>query len=112
MQTLIELLDFLQKHPNSTIASLVGYWHGTETGNRVAQIAAQEFLLAREHIEDEIQDAILQLKRLHITELISRQIDEDRQNKTKDGSKLKKLLDLKQEISNLWINEWKIERKT
>lgn len=101
MQTLIELLDFLQKHPNSTIASLVGYWHGTETGNRVAQIAAQEFLLAREHIEDEIQDAILQLKRLHITELISRQIDEDRQNKTKDGSKLKKLLDLKQEISNL-----------
>ena len=63
-------------------------------------MAAKEFLLNHEQVETEIQDAILQLQRLHITELISKQIEEDRNSKTKDGSKLKKLLELKQAIGS------------
>jgi len=63
-------------------------------------MAAKEFLLNQEQVETEIQDAILQLQRLHITELISKQIEQDRHSKTKDGSKLKKLLELKQAIGS------------
>lgn len=100
VQFLIGTLEFLKKNPSSNTASLIGHWHGTEMGEQIARMAAKEFLLNHEQVETEIQDAILQLQRLHITELISKQIKEDRNSKTKDGSKLKKLLELKQAIGS------------
>lgn len=100
VQFLIGTLEFLKKNPSSNTASLIGHWHGTEMGEQIARMAAKEFLLNHEQVETEIQDAILQLQRLHITELISKQIEEDRNSKTKDGSKLKKLLELKQAIGS------------
>ena len=100
VQFLIGTLEFLKKNPTSNTASLIGHWHGTEMGEQIARMAAKEFLLNQEQVETEIQDAILQLQRLHITELISKQIEQDRHSKTKDGSKLKKLLELKQAIGS------------
>lgn len=100
VQFLIGTLEFLKENPTSNTASLIGHWHGTEMGEQIARMAAKEFLLNQEQVETEIQDAILQLQRLHITELISKQIETDRNSKTKDGSKLKKLLELKQAIGS------------
>lgn len=95
---LLTILECFKKMPTMSTAALLGHWHGTREGNTLASLAAQEFLLSDNHAELEISEALHQLRKLHISRLIQDQIAMDRSSSSKDGSKLKELLELKKTL--------------
>ncbi len=97
---LISVLERLQNTPNISTAALLGYWHDTPEGGQLAKLAAQEFLLCNDGAELEIDEAVQQLRKLHIAQAIQKQIKTDRESGSKDGAKLKALLELKKQLIN------------
>jgi DNA primase len=97
---LISVLERLQNTPNISTAALLGHWHDTPEGSKLAGLAAQEFLLCNDSAELEISEAVQQLRKLHIAQAIQKQIKTDRENSSKDGAKLKALLELKKQLMN------------
>lgn len=95
---LIAMLECFKKMPTMSTAALLGHWHDTREGNTLAGLAAQEFLLCDSHAELEISEALHQLRKLHISRLIQNQIAMDRSSGSKDGSKLRELLELKKTL--------------
>ncbi len=95
---LIAVLECFKKMPTMSTAALLGHWHDTREGNTLAGLAAQEFLLCDSHAELEISEALHQLRKLHISRLIQNQIAMDRSSGSKDGSKLRELLELKKTL--------------
>jgi DNA primase len=95
---LIAMLECFKKMPTMSTAALLGHWHDTREGNTLANLAAQEFLLSDNHAELEISEALHQLRKLHISRLIQNQIAMDRSSGSKDGSKLRELLELKKTL--------------
>ena len=95
---LIRVLERLKNTPNISTAGLLGYWHDTPEGSKLASLAAQEFLLCNDGAELEINEAVQQLRRLHISQAILNQIASDRESGSRDGSKLKALLELKRQL--------------
>ena len=95
---LISLLELLKENTQFSTAALLGHWHGTQEGSKLALIAAQEFLLPAKDTVLELKETIKQLRKLHISQAIHKQIELDRRNASKDGSNLKKLLDLKKQL--------------
>lgn len=95
---LIKVLDCMRDNPNTSMAALLGYWHETPEGSKIAQLAANEFLLCDDGAELEIEEAMLQIRKLYISQAIEKQIANDRQHGSKDGAKLKRLLDIKKQL--------------
>ncbi|MBL4608170.1 MAG: DNA primase [Pseudomonadales bacterium] len=96
---LINVLECLQNTPNISTAALLGYWHDTPEGSKLASLAAQEFLLCNDSAGLEVNEMIRQLRKLHIAQSVTRQIASDRENNSKDGTKLKALLELKKQLN-------------
>lgn len=97
---LISVLECLQNTPNISTAALLGHWHDTPEGSKLAGLAAQEFLLCNDSAELEINEAVQLLRKLHIAQAIQKQIMTDRESSSKDGAKLKALLELKKQLMN------------
>ncbi|MDJ0877659.1 MAG: DNA primase [Halieaceae bacterium] len=55
---LLELLELLQRRPESTLHMLLGHWYGTEEGELLSRLASQERLIPPEGIENEFIDTI------------------------------------------------------
>ncbi|HEX4975920.1 MAG TPA: DNA primase [Pseudomonadales bacterium] len=98
IKLLLDILAAFKKAPAMSTAALLGYWHDSQEGRVLAGLAAQEFLLSDNHAELEINEAMLQLRKLHISKLIQDQIALDRQTGSKDGSRLRDLLELKKTL--------------
>jgi DNA primase len=61
MALLRELLQLLQKRPDSSTAMLLGHWYGTTEGRLLSQLAGQERLIPSEGIERQFTDTMLKL---------------------------------------------------
>jgi DNA primase len=94
---LLELLEYLAAHPHASLASLLGRWHATEEGEQLAVLAAREFLLAQDHMHDEVADA---LRRLHLVK-VEQELEILIRDKIPDTGRLRELLHLKQELSRV-----------
>lgn len=95
---LLAVLESFKNNPAMSTAALLGYWHDSQEGNVLASLAAQEFLLSDNHAELEVSESLHQLRKLHISKLIQEQIARDRRSGSKDGSKLRDLLELKKTL--------------
>jgi len=58
---LVELLELLQRRPESTTHMLLGHWYGSAEGELLNRLASQEQLIPAEGIENEFIDTINQL---------------------------------------------------
>ena len=55
---LIELLELLQRRPESSTAMILGHWYGTPAGEQLNRLASQERLIPAEGIENQFRDTI------------------------------------------------------
>jgi DNA primase len=55
---LLELLELLQRRPESNTAMILGHWYGTPAGQRLNQLASQERLIPAAGIEEQFRDTI------------------------------------------------------
>ena len=55
---LLELMDLLQRRPESTTHMLLGHWYGTTDGELLNRLASQERLIPAEGIEKQFLDTI------------------------------------------------------
>ena len=55
---LLELMDLLQRRPESTTHMLLGHWYGTGEGELLNRLASQERLIPTEGIEKQFLDTI------------------------------------------------------
>lgn len=55
---LFELLELLQKRPDSSTAMLLGHWYGTSEGKLLSHLAGQERLIPNEGIEQQFTDTM------------------------------------------------------
>jgi DNA primase len=55
---LLELMDLLQRRPESTTHMLLGHWYGTREGELLNRLASQERLIPTEGIEKQFLDTI------------------------------------------------------
>ena len=58
MALLIDLLELLQRRPESNTAMILGHWYGSPAGERLNQLASQERLIPAEGIEKQFRDTI------------------------------------------------------
>ncbi len=56
-----ELLDLLQRRPDSNTAMLLGHWYGTPEGELLSRLAGEERLIPREGIEKQFTDTLATL---------------------------------------------------
>lgn len=56
-----EMLQLLQRRPDSSTAMLLGHWYGTPEGQLLNQLAGQERLIPTEGIEQEFADTMTKL---------------------------------------------------
>ncbi|GAB5413372.1 MAG: DNA primase [Congregibacter sp.] len=71
-----DILDLLQKRPESSTGMLLGHWHGTEEGELLATLAGQERLIPADGIEHQFRDIIRRLSALPLRQRISDEITE------------------------------------
>ena len=58
-----QLLELLQRRPESSTAMLLGHWHGTDAGRLLSRLAGQERLVPTTGIEQEFTDTVHTLVR-------------------------------------------------
>ncbi|MAT93533.1 MAG: DNA primase [Halioglobus sp.] len=58
-----QLLELLQRRPESSTAMLLGHWHGTDAGDLLSRLAGQERLVPTTGIEQEFTDIVHTLVR-------------------------------------------------
>lgn len=63
-ELLLELLTLLHENPGLSTPSILGAWHGTPIGERLAELAASEFLIPNEGVGSEWQGILQQLRRI------------------------------------------------
>ncbi len=93
---LLELLQLLHENPNLSTPALMGAWHGTELGDRLAELAASEFLTPDTGVSLEFQGLIAKLKIQAIQQKIDAIHRELATNPT--GELLRNLSELKREL--------------
>jgi len=59
---LLEVLTLIQENPGLSCQALLGAWHGTPLGERLAELAASEFLTPQQGLQQELQDVIKRLE--------------------------------------------------
>ena len=58
IRLLCDLLELLERRPDSTTHMLLGHWYGTEDGELLSRLASQERLIPAEGIENQFIDTI------------------------------------------------------
>ncbi len=59
-----ELIELLQRRPESSTAMLLGHWYGTPEGTLMSRLAGQERLIPAEGIEQQFVDTMAKLARV------------------------------------------------
>jgi DNA primase len=59
-----EIVELLQRRPDSSTAMLLGHWYGTAEGELLSRLAGQERLIPGEGIEQQFRDTVAELRRL------------------------------------------------
>ncbi|MCL4106178.1 UNVERIFIED_CONTAM: hypothetical protein GTU68_058484 [Idotea baltica] len=72
---LLELLDLLQRRPESNTAMLLGHWYGTTEGEMLSRLAGEERLIPKEGIEQEFLDTLKALSLLPERSKFTAQVD-------------------------------------
>jgi DNA primase len=70
-----ELLDLLQRRPESNTAMLLGHWYGTPQGDLLSRLAGQERLIPTEGIEQQFCDTMEALSALPHKSKLAAQVD-------------------------------------
>lgn len=70
-----EMLELLQKRPESTTGMLLGHWHGSTEGEMLTSLAGQERLIPAEAIEQQFSDILRRLTSLPLRRRIVEEID-------------------------------------
>ncbi len=70
-----ELLDLLQRRPDSNTAMLLGHWYGTPEGELLSRLAGEERLIPREGIEKQFTDTLAALAQRPQRSKLSARVD-------------------------------------
>ena len=95
-----QLLEHLQRRPESSTAALLGHWYGTEEGELMSRLASQERLIPSEGIEQQFVDTVSMLSRRTTSADLAASFDKLRGTNYADLSELEKL-QLKEKLSQL-----------
>jgi hypothetical protein len=97
----IELLNLLLQEINSeqdcSLAYLLGRWHNSVIGEKLAKLAARPLLVSTEMLRQEFIDALFTLEMT----ALERQIDEALTQANPDPAQLKALLSEKSSLANI-----------
>ena len=85
-----ELLELLQRRPDSNTAMLLGHWYGTTEGELLSQLAGQERLIPTEGIEQQFIDTIATLAELPQRSKLDQQVDKLKLTNYAEMSELEK----------------------
>ncbi|MCZ6828725.1 MAG: DNA primase [Gammaproteobacteria bacterium] len=88
---LIELLELLQRRPESNTAMILGHWYGTPAGERLNQLASQERLIPAEGIEKQFHDTIELLMQHPKRQNLDARVDKLKDKNYAEISELEKL---------------------
>lgn len=88
---LCELLQLLQRRPDSNTAMLLGHWYGTPEGDLLNRLACQERLIPSEGIEKQFLDTIKLLLRQPKQQNFQATVDKLRDRNYAEISELEKL---------------------
>ncbi len=88
---LLDMLELLQRRPESTTHMLLGHWYGTVEGELLNRLASQERLIPAEGIENEFADTIDQLVQHPERQKFEAQVDKLKSRNYADISELEKL---------------------
>ncbi len=88
---LLELLELLGRHPESTTHMLLGHWYGTEQGELLNRLASQERLIPPEGIENEFLDTMNRLLNHPKAREFEARVDKLKHRNYADISELEKL---------------------
>jgi DNA primase len=89
-QLLRELLQLLQRRPDSSTAMLLGHWYGTEEGKLLSRLAGQERLIPTTGIEQQFIDTMSALAHLPHQSKLAAQVDKLKRTNYADLSELEK----------------------
>lgn len=89
---LLELLDLLQRRPESNTAMLLGHWYGTAEGDLLSRLAGEERLVPKEGIEQEFIDTLTALSLLPERSKFTAQVDKFKDLNYAEVSDLEKQL--------------------
>jgi DNA primase len=89
---LVELLDLLQRRPESNTAMLLGHWYGTTEGDLLSRLAGEERLVPKEGIEQEFIDTLTALSLLPERSKFTAQVDKFKDLNYAEVSDLEKQL--------------------
>ena len=88
---LVELLELLQRRPDSTMHMLLGHWYGSPEADLLNRLASQERLIPPEGVEKEFADTVEKLAS-HPNHLnFEAQVDKLKHRNYADISELEKL---------------------
>lgn len=88
---LVEVLELLQRRPDSTTAMILGHWYGSDAGELLNQLAGQERLIPAEGIEKQFRDTIELLIQHPKRQILGARVDKLRDRNYADISDLEKL---------------------
>jgi DNA primase len=85
-----ELLELLQRRPDSSTAMLLGHWYGTPQGELLNQLAGQERLIPTAGIEQQFLDTMSALAQLPQRSRLAAQVDKLKLTNYAEVSELEK----------------------
>ena len=88
---LVELLELLERRPESNTHMLLGHWYGTEAGELMYRLASQEQLIPADGIENQLNDTIDILLQYPNKQSFDARVDKLRSKNYADISELEKL---------------------
>ncbi|MCX2983370.1 DNA primase [Halieaceae bacterium IMCC14734] len=88
---LVEVLELLQRRPDSTTAMILGHWYGSDAGEVLNQLAGQERLIPAAGIEKQFSDTIELLIQHPKRQILGARVDKLRDRNYADISDLEKL---------------------
>ena len=88
---LVELLELLERRPESNTHMLLGHWYGTEAGELMYRLASQEQLIPADGIENQLNDTIDILLQYPNKQNFDARVDKLRSKNYADISELEKL---------------------
>jgi DNA primase len=88
---LVDLLELLKRHPESTTHMLLGHWYGTPESELLNRLASQERLIPAEGIESEFNDTIKTLVEHPEQQIFDARVDKLKHRNYAEISELEKL---------------------
>ena len=86
-----DILELLQRRPESNTAMLLGHWYGSPQGELLNRLASQERLIPGEGIEKQFRDTIKVLRQAPLRQNFDAQVDKLRDRNYAEISELEKL---------------------